>query len=179
MKRALALVPLLVLVPAPAYAGGGGCHVDAPAAAVATRTVTIDHACFGPIAAAVGVGGTVTWDNTKSGLEHNISGPGLEYAELPIGGTHKITFDRAGLFPYACTLHPGMSGVVVVGGALDTAAAEAVETPPVQPVAASGAEGDGGSFAPLLVGGLAVAAAGALVLVTFGRRERGVPVPAR
>lgn len=178
MKRALVLAPLvLVLVPVPAYAGGG-CHLDAPAAAVATRTVTIDHACFGPIAAAVGVGGTVTWDNTKSGLEHNLSGPGLEYAELPVGGTHRITFDRAGLFPYACTLHPGMSGVVVVGGASAVPDA-AVETPAVQPAAASGPEDDGGSFAPVLVGGLAVAAVGALVLVTFGRRERGVPVPAR
>lgn len=173
MKRVLVLAPLLTLVPAPAYAGGG-CHTGAPADAVAATTIAIDHACFGPVAARVGVGKTVTWDNTKSGIEHNISGPGIQYTELPAGAKHTITFESAGLYPYACTLHPGMSGVVVVGAGLPAAP---VETPAVAPVASSG--DDGGSHVPLGIGVLAVAVVAGVVVVTFGRRERGVPVPAR
>lgn len=174
MKRVLVLAPLVALVPAPAYAGGG-CYSGGPAAPAAATTIAIEHACFGPVAARAGVGAKVTWDNTQSGLAHNISGPGIEFTDLPVGAKHSITFETAGLYPYACTLHPGMSGVVVVGA--DVPAAP-VETPAVRPVATTSGD-DGGSYVPLGVGVLAVAVVAGLVVVTFGRRERGVPVPAR
>jgi len=32
------------------------------------------------------------------------------------GETRRFTFGEAGIFPYACTFHPGMVGAVVVGG---------------------------------------------------------------
>ncbi len=31
------------------------------------------------------------------------------------GETRRFRFDEAGVYPYACTLHPGMVGAVVVG----------------------------------------------------------------
>ena len=34
-------------------------------------------------------------------------------------------FDEAGVFPYACSLHPGMSGVIVVGDVATTTSAGA------------------------------------------------------
>jgi plastocyanin len=172
MKRVLALAPFLVLAPVPAYAGGG-CYSAGPAAPTAATTIAIEHACFGPVAARVAVGAEVTWDNTKSGLDHNLSGPGIEFVDLPQGARHTVTFDSAGLYPYACTLHPGMSGVVVVG-----ADVPAVETPAVAPVATTRGD-DGGSYVPLGIGVLAVVLVAGLVVVTFGRPERGVPVPAR
>jgi plastocyanin len=30
------------------------------------------------------------------------------------GGTYSFTFDKAGTYPYHCTIHPGMTGVVIV-----------------------------------------------------------------
>lgn len=174
MKRAPVLALLLVLVPAPAFAGGGGCHSGLPSAQVPTTTITIDHACFTPEAATVAVGATVTWDNA-SGLDHNISGPGIAYADLPDGAKHTMAFHRAGLYPYACTLHPGMSGVVLVGTLAGAPAAAA--SPAVQPVAAK--TGDGGSYVPLLVGALVVGLVAAYVVSTFGRRAGRVPVTAR
>jgi plastocyanin len=135
MKRtALVLLTLpFALAPAvPAYAGGG-CFPGGPAALAETRTVVIDHACFGTGAAHVAAGATVTWRNV-SDLDHNLSGPGIDYAELPAHGTHAVTFAKPGLYPYACTIHPGMSGVVVVGPA--AAVTAPVTAPAVSTVAA-------------------------------------------
>jgi len=56
--------------------------------------------------------------------------------ELQPGASISYTFDEAGVHPYACALHPGMSGAIVVGdldqalaagstGATDAAQADA------------------------------------------------------
>ena len=172
MKRALALAPFLLLVPAAPALAGGGCHTGGPATLRAGTVVRVDHACFTIPALRVPLGKTVTWDN-DSGLDHNISGPGIDPAELPNGGTYTMTFREAGIYPYACTLHPGMSGVVVVGtAALDP-------EPAVQPVAATRARGGGGSVTPWALAAVATALVAAVVVTTFAKRERGVPVPAR
>lgn len=175
MKRLLLLAPFtLTALAAPASAGGGSCHTGLPAAVDSVTTVTIDHACFFPEAARVAVGAKVTWHNT-SGLPHNISGPAIDFTELPDGAKHTVTFGKAGLFPYACTIHPGMSGVVVVGAA-DVPAESAAA---VQPVAdTTPADGGGTSYLPWVLAGAGVLVAAGVVL-TFARREGRVPVPAR
>jgi len=33
---------------------------------------------------------------------------------IPAGGTFKFTFTTAGTFPYHCTIHPGMTGTIIV-----------------------------------------------------------------
>src|SRR3712207_3162966 len=113
MKR-IALALLAVPFAAPAAYAGGGCHIEAaPAVLERTNTVVVEHACFGTGAAHVTADKPVVWRN-DSPLEHNISGPGIEFAELPAHGSYSRTFSTPGLYPYACTLHPGMSGVLVV-----------------------------------------------------------------
>lgn len=168
MKRTvLATFTLAMLaVPVPATAGGG-CHEDGPAQEVATTTVVIEHACFTPAAAVVRTGATVTWDN-PSGLPHNISGPAVQLVELPIGKGTTITFDRAGIYPYACMIHPGMSGVVIVrdGAAAAPAAAPAARTTPV----AASRETSSNGASPYGWGGAALAVAGAATLVLWRRR---------
>jgi plastocyanin len=179
MKRtALALLVLpFALAPAtPAYAGGG-CFPGGPAALAETHTIVIDHACFGTGAAHVAAGAVVTWRNT-SGLDHNISGPGVDYAELPAGATHTVTFATPGLYPYACTIHPGMSGVVVVGpaAALKAPVAAPVAAPATQPPAAAQViaekKASSSSSSLGLLGALAaVVLSVAVVLVGVGRRS--------
>ncbi|HEX8003295.1 MAG TPA: plastocyanin/azurin family copper-binding protein [Mycobacteriales bacterium] len=122
---ALTTLPFLAFplaIPVAASAGGGGCFLDGPAAEVAAATVLIDHACFTPTVARVAPGTTVTWVN-RSGLPHNLSGPAIELVDLPADGRVTRTFADAGIYVYACTIHPGMSGAVVVAPAAPGAGA--------------------------------------------------------
>jgi hypothetical protein len=59
-------------------------------------------------------GATVTFTNTD-GMLHALSGAGMGYAELEPGTSVTATYAAAGIYPYMCHLHPGMTGAVVVG----------------------------------------------------------------
>jgi plastocyanin len=175
MKRTALALLVLGAAAAPASAGGGGCHTGGGVDEKAATTVKIDHACFLPGAAFVAPGATVTFLN-DSGLDHNIGGPGIEFQELANGGKVAITFATSGLYPYACTLHPGMAGVVVVGPLPTAPAAEPAAMAPA--ATTTTADGGGSSAAPLVAGVAAAVVVGGAA-VTFGRRARGVPQPAR
>lgn len=183
MKRLLVLTPFALLALAtPATAGGGGCMTGEPATIDAANTIKIDHACFFPVAARVATGATVTWLNS-SGLPHNISGPGIDFVDLPDGAKHSQTFAKPGLYPFACTIHPGMSGVLVVGDVGLPEAAPVVNPPAesaaaVQPVSSTTPDDGGTSVVPWVVGGVLVLIASGAV-VTFARREGRVPLPVR
>lgn len=161
MKRtALVLLALPFALAAPAYAGGG-CFEQGPATLAESSTIRIEHACFGTGAAHVATGATVTWRN-DSDLDHNVSGPGIELAELPAHGTRTLSFAKPGLYPYACTLHPGMSAVLVVGPA------EALNAP--VPVARTTPASNGAGLGWLAFAAVAVTAGA--VLTAIARRPR-------
>jgi plastocyanin len=69
---------------------------------------------FTPATAFVSVGGIVTW---TFATQHNVTfeGSGAP-ANVPTTGSGSVsrTFPTAGTFQYQCTIHPGMSGSVVV-----------------------------------------------------------------
>lgn len=143
-----------VAVPAvPAAAGGGGCH-QPPLAEGTAPVVEMDRFCMSPTVLRVQPGTAVTFTNRDPVL-HNLFGLGFGYGDLAPGVSVSHTFADAGTFPYACTLHPGMVGTVVVGeGAADLAAARPVATvTPADP-------DDGGAGAPLVIGLLGIALAG-------------------
>ncbi len=122
-RRSLLALPLVAaaagLPAGPAYAGGG---CGEAITAGSTTTVRIAHACFSPTIVKVPVGGTVKWEN-RSGMMHNLSSPGGWFVDqLNDSQSYSRRFTAAGLYPYACTIHIGMSGVVAVG---DTIAAPA------------------------------------------------------
>lgn len=59
---------------------------------------------------AAGTEVTWTWDGRAV---HDVAGPGFESAVMSEGSfVHQ--FDTPGGYPYVCTLHPGMEGVVYV-----------------------------------------------------------------
>jgi plastocyanin len=72
---------------------------DQPSAANAA--VKIDNFVFGPQTITVPVGATVTWTNVKSKV-------------LDTDEKFSYTFTKAGTYPYYCTIHPKMTGKVVV-----------------------------------------------------------------
>jgi plastocyanin len=108
----LALAILLMLVFA-------ACSQSAPTAPVATDQVDLPRSYrFAPEDIAVAVGSTVTWKNSDN-FTHSVRL--LDSGEVRImkpGESVSLRFDRAGLFPYDCSLHPkDMHGSVLVGPA--------------------------------------------------------------
>jgi amicyanin len=91
---------------------------DAPTGpAVATQSVKIKEFAFGPASITVKVGATVTWTNGDQD-PHTVTsqakdGP-LKSATLNNGDTYQYTFTKAGTYDYLCTIHPFMTGTVVV-----------------------------------------------------------------
>jgi plastocyanin len=119
---ALSLAGVAVLafaLSANAGGGGGGCHeglTDAP-----TSEVVIDSSCFTPTIVRLQTGGTVTWKNADE-MPHSVLGAGGAWGSsrqneifLQPGQAFSHTFEVGGIFPYYCSVHPGMIGVVSVG----------------------------------------------------------------
>lgn len=81
--------------------------------------VTIAGFAFDPASIEVSAGATVTWSNTD-GAQHTVTAgepgtPADTFGEsVDPGSRAEITFDEAGTFPYFCTIHPSMTGEVVV-----------------------------------------------------------------
>lgn len=121
------LLPLLLLllaaVAAPlAVRAGDPCFHDLTRPAVTDAAVTAvtvaDDCAFSPTIARVPVGATVTFTNT-SFQAHEVAGANLTWGAaqkpVPPGGSLTQTFEAAGIYPYSCMIHPGMTGVIVVG----------------------------------------------------------------
>jgi plastocyanin len=107
---------VLLLTAAPAAAGGGGCHQ--PVTDGSGTTVAISQFCFSPTVVRVPVGETVTWSNSD-GSDHNVVSAAFrgDARSFGKGESYDVTFNDAGVFPYVCSIHPGMVGAVVVGDA--------------------------------------------------------------
>jgi len=64
----------------------------------------------------------VTWSNDDS-VTHTVTrgGYGSFNSDLLVAGdVFSFTFDQQGQFPYHCTLHPWMWGIIIVGDVVDT-----------------------------------------------------------
>jgi plastocyanin len=85
-----------------------------PAAGAAAAEVSAEGFAFVPPELTVETGTTVTWTNADAAL-HTVVGSGLSGELAASGGTFEHTFDEAGSFAYACTIHPSMTGTVTVG----------------------------------------------------------------
>jgi len=88
---------------------------DKPAAAVDGKQVVIDNFSFTPTTAAVPVGTTVTWTNHDD-IPNNVVSPEQKFKSpvLDTNETFSHTFDAAGTYKYYCSIHPRMTGQVVV-----------------------------------------------------------------
>ena len=108
-----------------AQQGAGGLRVvrvadvaleDGKEAAAADGTrVVVDNFSFAPAIATVPVGTTVTWTNHDD-IPHNVVSPEQKFKSrvLDTDEMFSHTFDVAGTFKYYCSLHPRMTGQVVV-----------------------------------------------------------------
>jgi plastocyanin len=76
------------------------------------NTVDMINIQFVPETIEINVGDTVTWMN-RDPVTHTITGFGVD-AIVNSGETFNHTFNDAGTYDYACTIHPGMEGTVIV-----------------------------------------------------------------
>jgi plastocyanin len=86
---------------------------DQPSAA--SLAVKIDNFAFGPQAITVPVGTTVTWTNSDDIPHTAVSTDGVFKSKvMDTDEKFSYTFTKAGTYPYYCTIHPKMTGQVVV-----------------------------------------------------------------
>jgi|GEM_PF-3136105 len=80
------------------------------------NTVTIQNFAFMPDNVTVPMGTTVTWTNSDT-TAHTVTGDttgGPQSGSLQPGATYSFTFNQNGVYPYHCSIHPMMTGAVVV-----------------------------------------------------------------
>ena len=86
-----------------------------PAASADSTRVVVDNFSFAPGTATVPVGSTVTWTN-RDDIPHNVVSPEQKF-KSPVLDTDEMfshTFDVAGTYKYYCSIHPRMTGQIVV-----------------------------------------------------------------
>jgi plastocyanin len=103
------LVGLLML-----FAGSASVRANDQASA-ANAEVKIDNFSFGPETLTVPVGTTVTWTN-RDDIPHTVvSTDGVFKSKVrDTDEKFSYTFAQAGTYPYYCSVHPKMTGKIVV-----------------------------------------------------------------
>ena len=89
--------------------------VAANAASPASVDVKIDNFSFGPQEQTVAVGTTVTWTN-RDDIPHTVVSTDGVFKSKVLDTDEKFsyTFAKAGTFAYFCSIHPKMTGKIVV-----------------------------------------------------------------
>jgi plastocyanin len=97
--------------PTPVGGGGGG---GTPANMTITIAGMNGGNSYNPASASVKAGQTVAWHNGDV-ITHTATGNGFDTGPVPPGGTSSaIMFSTAGTFGYHCSIHPSMTGTLVV-----------------------------------------------------------------
>lgn len=173
---AVGAMAVAIAAAAPAAAsGGGGC--GGPITNERGTTVSIEQYCFTPTVLYVDTGDTVTFDNVDP-VSHTVSGANGawgSFEQLRRNRAVSYKFSSPGVYAYACILHPGMVGAVVVGdpprdGTVDTNAVRHIKAVKVSAKEPASPTGTGTAEAsPLRLGVVILLAAGAMMI---GRRRR-------
>jgi plastocyanin len=106
---AAAIIAIVLLV------AGTPTVTAADQSSAASAEVKIDNFVFGPQTITVPVGATVTWTN-KDDIPHtSVSTDGVFKSKvLDTDEKFSYTFTKAGTYAYYCTIHPKMTGKIVV-----------------------------------------------------------------
>jgi len=84
--------------------------------------VKIGNFTFGPQEVKVKAGTTITWTN-EDDIPHTVVSPNnFRSKVLDTDGTYTFTFTTPGTYKYFCSLHPHMTGTIVVETATGSAA---------------------------------------------------------
>jgi len=118
MRRRVFVASLMVAV----LLGSGGIATrhqgfaaGAQAKPASTAEVKIDNFSFGPVAITVPIGTTVTWTN-RDDIPHTVVSTEKVFKSKVLDTDEKFsyTFAKPGEYPYFCSIHPKMTGKVIV-----------------------------------------------------------------
>jgi len=78
--------------------------------------VVVDHFSFAPAMASVPVGSTITWTN-RDDVPHNVVSLEQKFKSPVLDTDQQFShrFDAPGTYKYFCSIHPRMTGQIVVG----------------------------------------------------------------
>jgi plastocyanin len=119
MRRSLSTVGLaaILVLGMVAFRASQKSAVTSAQEKMSTMEVKIDNFSFGPVAPTVPVGTTVTWTN-RDDIPHTVvSTDDLKTFKSKVLDTDEkfsFTFSKAGTYPYFCSIHPKMTGKVIV-----------------------------------------------------------------
>jgi plastocyanin len=90
-------------------------HQAPSAAAAASAEVKIDNFSFAPATISVAAGTTITWTN-RDDIPHTVVSDDKVFKSKVLDTDEKFsfTFSKPGTYPYFCSVHPKMTGKVVV-----------------------------------------------------------------
>jgi plastocyanin len=96
-------------------AGSSSVKAADQSSAAAAAEIKIDNFSFGPQTITVPVGATVTWTNHDDIPHTSVSTDGVFKSKvMDTDEKFSYTFTKPGTYPYYCTIHPKMTGQVVV-----------------------------------------------------------------
>jgi len=103
--------------------------IAASSVLAADSAVSIAGFAFDPATVTIQVGDSVTWTNEDSVAHTATAGDGsFDTGSIANGASDTVTFDSAGTFAYICSIHPQMTGSVVVEAAATPAPTAAPTT---------------------------------------------------
>ncbi|HEY1872456.1 MAG TPA: cupredoxin family copper-binding protein [Chitinophagaceae bacterium] len=81
----------------------------------APNTVSIANMAFTPATITVSAGTKITWMNNDN-MTHTVTADDMSFdsGNIAGGSSFSRTFSVVGSYPYHCTIHPNMTGTVVV-----------------------------------------------------------------
>jgi plastocyanin len=117
MRRSVSIAVLLAAIGmgTARLSGGIGDFTASAQQKPETVEVKIDNFSFGPAELTVSAGTTVTWTN-RDDIPHTVVSTDKVFKSKVLDTDEKFsfTFTQVGSFPYFCSIHPKMTGKVVV-----------------------------------------------------------------
>jgi plastocyanin len=114
-RRVCVAVALAAMLAGGSRAGAAGKLPASAQQKPAMTEVKIDNFRFGPATTTVAVGTTVTWVN-RDDIPHTVVSTDGVFKSKVMDTDEKFsfTFSKAGTYTYFCSIHPKMTGTVVV-----------------------------------------------------------------
>jgi len=116
LRVALLALAIVVLATVGVMAGCSSSTSTPPPAGspgAAGTAVSIANFAFSPASLTVKVGDSVTWKNDDS-TAHTVAFAAFDSGSIAPGASYSHKFDSAGTFDYKCSIHPSMTGTVIV-----------------------------------------------------------------
>jgi len=111
----ISLLAFLFFAGLSAIVTAGKGNPRSPRPGPASAEVTIDNFSFGPQSVSISPGTKVTWKN-RDDIPHTVVSTDLVFKSrvLDTDESYSFTFEKPGTYPYFCSVHPKMTGQVIV-----------------------------------------------------------------